>query len=51
MPTYEYQCEKCKKTFEVFQSMKDVALKTCPKDACRLKKWGRLNLFSMPKEL
>jgi putative FmdB family regulatory protein len=41
MPTYEYQCEKCKKTFEVFQSMKDAALTTCPKDACRLKKWGR----------
>ncbi len=41
MPTYEYQCSKCKKTFEVFQSMKDEALKTCPKDLCRRKTWGR----------
>jgi putative FmdB family regulatory protein len=29
MPTYEYSCQKCGKTFEVFQSMKDAALKTC----------------------
>jgi putative FmdB family regulatory protein len=29
MPTYEYNCQKCGKTFEVFQSMKDAALKTC----------------------
>jgi putative FmdB family regulatory protein len=41
MPTYEYQCEKCKKTFDVFQSMKDDPLKTCPEDLCRQKKWGK----------
>ena len=41
MPTYEYSCEKCKKTFEVFQSMKDPVLKTCPKEQCRQKKWGK----------
>lgn len=41
MPTYEYQCEKCKKGFEFFQSMKDDALKTCPKEACRQKTWGK----------
>jgi putative FmdB family regulatory protein len=41
MPTYEYQCEKCKKTFETFQSMKDDKLETCPKDLCRQKKWGK----------
>lgn len=29
MPTYEYNCQKCGKTFEVFQSMKDAPLKTC----------------------
>jgi putative FmdB family regulatory protein len=29
MPTYEYECQKCKKTFEVFQSMTDVPLKKC----------------------
>jgi putative FmdB family regulatory protein len=40
MPTYEYHCEKCKKNFELFQSMKDTALKQCPKEQCRQKKWG-----------
>ena len=41
MPTYEYHCEKCKKDFELYQSMKDDALKTCPKDKCRQKTWGK----------
>jgi putative FmdB family regulatory protein len=41
MPTYQYECLKCKKPFETFQSMKDQALKTCPKDKCRMKKWGK----------
>jgi putative FmdB family regulatory protein len=41
MPTYDYQCEKCKKTFELVQSMKDDVLKTCPKDRCQMKKWGK----------
>jgi putative FmdB family regulatory protein len=41
MPTYEYQCEKCKKSFELFQSMKDDPLKTCPKEHCQMKSWGK----------
>jgi len=41
MPTYEYSCEKCKKNFDLFQSMKDPVLKTCPADKCRQKKWGK----------
>ena len=41
MPTYEYECAKCKKTFEAFQSMKDDSFKTCPKDKCRMKTWGK----------
>lgn len=41
MPTYEYQCETCKKSFEIFQSMKDPVLKVCPKDLCRKKTWGK----------
>ena len=41
MPTYEYQCEKCKKSFDTYQSMKDEPLKTCPKDLCRQKTWGK----------
>ncbi len=34
MPTYEYQCEKCEKTFEVFQSMKDEPLSACREEGC-----------------
>jgi len=41
MPTYEYECAKCKKSFEIVQSMKDDALKTCPKDKCRMRTWGK----------
>jgi putative FmdB family regulatory protein len=41
MPTYEYHCEKCKKDFELFQSMKDNPVATCPKDKCRQKTWGK----------
>ena len=41
MPTYEYECAKCKKSFELVQSMKDDALKTCPKNLCRIKTWGK----------
>jgi len=41
MPTYEYECAKCKKSFEVVQSMKDDAFKTCPKQLCRQKTWGK----------
>jgi putative FmdB family regulatory protein len=41
MPTYEYECSKCKKTFEAFQSMKDDAYKTCPKEKCCMKTWGK----------
>ena len=31
MPTYEYECRSCRHTFEAFQSIKDEALKKCPK--------------------
>ena len=41
MPTYEYHCEKCDRNFEVTQSMKDDALKTCPKELCQRKTWGK----------
>lgn len=41
MPTYEYQCEKCRKPFECFQSMKDAPLTVCPKELCQQKKWGK----------
>ncbi len=41
MPTYDYKCTKCKKTFELFQSMKDDALTICPEAHCQMKKWGK----------
>ncbi len=30
MPTYDYECDACKHTFEEFQSMLDKPLKKCP---------------------
>src|SRR5687768_16880201 len=41
MPTYEYECEKCAKSFEIYQSMKDDALTTCPREKCQRKIWGK----------
>ncbi|HNX59642.1 MAG TPA: zinc ribbon domain-containing protein [Spirochaetota bacterium] len=31
MPTYDYKCDSCDDTFEVFQSMNDEPLTTCEK--------------------
>ncbi len=41
MPTYHYVCEKCGHEFEFFQSMKDPAIKTCPKEKCGRPRWGK----------
>lgn len=41
MPTYEYECLKCRKSFECVHSMKDPAMTTCPKDHCQMKTWGK----------
>jgi putative FmdB family regulatory protein len=41
MPTYEYACQKCGHQFEKFQPIADQALRTCPKDLCKLKTWGK----------
>lgn len=30
MPTYEYECKKCKRTFDVFQSITAKPLQKCP---------------------
>jgi putative FmdB family regulatory protein len=40
MPTYEYHCQKCDQNFEMFQSMRDKPVTECPKELCRLQKWG-----------
>jgi putative FmdB family regulatory protein len=34
MPNYDYECETCGKRFELFQSMKDDKLVTCPTSIC-----------------
>lgn len=31
MPTYEYECKKCTKRFERFQSITEEPVKKCPK--------------------
>jgi len=41
MPTYDYECLKCRKKFEAFQSMKDSAFAICPEEKCQQKKWGK----------
>ncbi len=38
MPTYEYECQKCGKAFEKFQSMSEKPLKTCPTCKGRVKR-------------
>jgi putative FmdB family regulatory protein len=35
MPTYEYECEKCGKTFEMFQSITAEPVKTCIDETCK----------------
>lgn len=34
MPNYDYECLKCGKRFEVFQSMNDAKLTDCPQSEC-----------------
>lgn len=48
MPTYEYECKFCKKTFEVFQSMSDAPIRVCPncgKEVRRLIRGGSGIIF------
>ena len=41
MPTYGYVCSKCDHQFDVFQSIAKKALTVCPKDKCRMRRWGK----------
>ena len=41
MPTYDYECLKCGKSFEAFLSMKFAPYKTCPVDKCLVSPWGQ----------
>jgi putative FmdB family regulatory protein len=48
MPTYGYECKSCGHTFDVFQSMSDEPLKTCPecgKEIRRLINGGTCVIF------
>ena len=38
MPTYEYECTKCKHIFEEFQKITDKPLQRCPKCRGRLRR-------------
>ncbi|MEW6088197.1 MAG: FmdB family zinc ribbon protein [bacterium] len=38
MPTYDYECQKCKEVFEKFQKITDKPLETCPKCRGKLKR-------------
>lgn len=40
MPTYDYECDACGHTFELFQSFSDAVKKTCPE--CKKRKLRRL---------
>lgn len=35
MPTYDYECEKCHKTFEADQKITEPPLKKCPEKSCK----------------
>ena len=41
MPTYEYECSKCHHHFDAFQTMSSEVYKTCPKEHCQVKPWGK----------
>jgi len=34
MPNYDYRCQTCGYTFEVFQKMSDAKLEDCPQEGC-----------------
>ena len=38
MPTYEYQCQKCRRRHEAFQSITAKPLTTCPRCKGKLKR-------------
>ena len=40
MPTYDYECDACQRTWELFQRITEDPVKSCPK--CKKKKARRL---------
>ena len=47
MPVYEYECNECKKTFEVQQRMADDPLTDCPECDGTLKKLMSMSSFHL----
>lgn len=41
MPTYEYICSKCDHHFDIFQSITEKPITTCPRELCAQKTWGK----------
>ena len=46
MPTYEYGCEDCKKSWEEVQKMSDPAIEQCPSCGGKAKKLISLSSFA-----
>src|SRR5437016_244292 len=40
LPTYDYSYKKYGQNFDAFHSMRDKPFRECPKELCRLPKWG-----------
>ena len=38
MPTYEYECQKCKNMFEAFQGISEKPIESCPKCKGKVKR-------------
>ena len=47
MPIYEYHCEKCNETFEVFQKINDDPVSNCPKCNEKVKRLISNTSFSL----
>lgn len=47
MPVYEYQCCACNRTVELWQSMSDAPLTTCPDCSGEMKKLISLSSFAL----
>ena len=49
MPTYDYRCDTCEHTFELFQSFAEDPLSTCTKEVCNGPGNGTVRkIFSAP---
>lgn len=47
MPVYEYECNECRKVFEIQQKMADKPLTSCPECAGDLKKLMSMSSFQL----